>query len=123
MPLYTTYTTETLVKWMDGWMHAGKIYRVAEVADLLKAWMEESKKHQESKKQEKRRQEERNDARMNSRKQKKDMRKNESGTMKKETVGSWFVSETFKVSDYSVRVYLHLHQARKLLVQSVLVSI
>ena len=42
---------------------------------------------------------------MNSRKQKRDIRKNECGTMKKETVGGWLVSETFKVSDYSVRVY------------------
>ena len=35
-------------------LRSGKIYRVAEVADLLKAWMEESKKHEKSKKQEKR---------------------------------------------------------------------
>ena len=39
-----------------------------------------------------------------------DARRNESGTMKKETVGGWFVSETFKVSDCNVRVYLHVHE-------------
>ena len=82
---------------------------MAEIADLLKAWMEESMK------QEKRRQEERNDARMSSRKQKRDVRKNESGMMKKETVGGWFVSETFKVSYCSVRVYLKVHEQCTLL--------